>query len=148
MYTLLSSISFSLIFGQLLWSHSCDFANYSYLFLSTTRLIPIKVIFMTSFSYSKLSVVPHILPNKLSSLHSRTLSFGYCLLFSTHFLLLPFANPLWLPHPLTPRMLHPPSSIFCSISLQRLYHSLQIPSHALPTSSLKSFFDYLSSFPL
>ena len=111
LYTLLSSISFSLMFRQLLWSHSCVFANNSYFFLHTTRLILIKVIFMTSFSYSKLSVVPHFLSARLSSWHSRTLPSGYCLLFSAYFPLRPFANPLWLAHPLTPRMLHPLASI-------------------------------------
>ena len=109
--TLLSSISFSLMFRQLLWSHSCVFANNSYFFLHTTRLILIKVIFMTSFSYSKRSAVPHFLSARLSSWRSRTLPSGHCQLFSVYFPLLPFANPLRLAHPLTPRMPHPLASI-------------------------------------
>ena len=84
-YTLLSSISFSLMFGQLLWSHNCASANDSYFFLHTTRLILSKVIFMTSFSYSKLSVVLHFLLDKLPSWCSRPPPSGYCLPFSAYF---------------------------------------------------------------
>lgn len=109
LYTLLSSISFSLMFGQLLRSHNSVSANDSYFFLHATGLILSKVILLTSFSYSKLSVVLHFLLNKLPSLCPRPPPSGFCLPLSAYFPLLPMLPSAWwtLTRVLHPRPVHP-----------------------------------------